>query len=1162
MNSKHIFHLSTIVALFFIIAPLTSAYCFGGATCQYSCDFGTEKYVGPCAGPWDTWPSESYDCCEPDYSCSDWGGTCQTGYTCELLSPPRQSAFGTCPNYQTCCGDTYTCTQDYSQDCVTGGCGQNRPNGSGTCPNGQYCCGEEYTCSDTFGQSCSSQMCSTINRKDGSGTCPGFDTCCGEEYTCPNTFGQVCANSCSFENRRPGTGTCPGAETCCGEEYTCVKYGGYCVSNGRVGPPSIYDLTPMFANQGADFWCYPDLQDLVGGLCDYDEVCCRSNPNAYPNTPTITGPTIGLVNVNHSFSVTGSDPAGDNLRYGVSLSGANAVELWLPSQTGLVASGTTQTFQKNWSTAGAYTLKALTVDSGGLYSVNWASHSIQIVSVLSVDAGGPYNQTVGTPIQLNGLSAGGSVVTSWLWTITDNQGNCTLTNSTAQTPTINCTNIYKPTTLSLSITDSLNQTASDITTVTLIPLPTCSVLEVSPAFVRKSDPVTIIIEFNDFQVDPLIAVDDTVSCGNGITTRATCYNLTTTPYSGKCSATCNYVIDAVAQNLTIGANVSSQTQNKVCTSSSIRVSPNQAPLVPLIIRTTPGIAKVTSPQSFDISSTDPDGDGIRYQVDWNGDGIYDELIPANSFSTPDNIEITNFSPSGVAVNGTYTWTTPGLKTFKVRAEDSFSLAKSDWATSTLNLTVGPSCAVIPSGIITSSYDANIDFNINFSSFSGPAITSSNLNSKCYSGTNPPTNAEFRDINPTENTFLMKCPNHKNDGNVSVLIQSNVSGESAICSTDIIINLTANAGADLSAAPRQNVLLNGTAFGGTGIYTYNWAKIRDVNPANPKCTLTNATTLTPTLYCDVDALMSGDYNAILTFTVNDGKTFATDVVNVSITYPSLAPFSISAGPDTSGLIGQNIQLTGTATGGLKFVGGPQDYIINWSFVSPSPFGNCRIDDNKTLTPKVYCAGLDANGVKILRLDVNDAAYQTRFDEVNVTVNDITCPNLEMNCRPIGSTFPNEYQTPYNCSTSGVLKACYSKGYPPVSSDVNSITSIIGEVTNDGIFLTLTCTHDLQADINLYIVSPVFQILVTPARIDCNTTPARSMITPITPLVANNLLLEAIADITPNTTKCERCKDQAFFNYSIYKKAVIPDNEPVLVLIIAIFVVAIISLKKKR
>ncbi|MDP1690073.1 MAG: hypothetical protein Q8L52_02625 [bacterium] len=91
---------------------------------------------------------------------------------------------------------------------------------------------------------------------------------------------------------------------------------------------------------------------------------------------------------------------------------------------------------------------------------------------------------------------------------------------------------------------------------------------------------------------------------------------------------------------------------------------NQPPAVPTIS------GSVSSPPntSYSFSSKDPEGNNIRYQIDWNNDKVVDEELPS----------ATTYVPSGTSVNAAKDWKSIGSKTFKVRAVDEGGVA-SAWS---------------------------------------------------------------------------------------------------------------------------------------------------------------------------------------------------------------------------------------------------------------------------------------------------------------------------------------------------------------------------------------------------------------------------------------------------------------------------------------------------
>ncbi len=93
---------------------------------------------------------------------------------------------------------------------------------------------------------------------------------------------------------------------------------------------------------------------------------------------------------------------------------------------------------------------------------------------------------------------------------------------------------------------------------------------------------------------------------------------------------------------------------------------NNPPRTPSIDGPTSG--KKGTEYPYDVRSTDPDGDEIKYVIDW-GD---------------DTIDTMGFYSSGVTVTVKHTWSEKGTYTIKVKAVDEHD-AESDWATLSVSM---------------------------------------------------------------------------------------------------------------------------------------------------------------------------------------------------------------------------------------------------------------------------------------------------------------------------------------------------------------------------------------------------------------------------------------------------------------------------------------------
>jgi hypothetical protein len=91
-----------------------------------------------------------------------------------------------------------------------------------------------------------------------------------------------------------------------------------------------------------------------------------------------------------------------------------------------------------------------------------------------------------------------------------------------------------------------------------------------------------------------------------------------------------------------------------------------APATPTL--TSGGACVVGTPHAINFVSTDPDGDNIRYGIDWDANGSIDQWVPPSGYVS-----------SGTTQTASRTYAIAGEKTVKVLAQDEGGLSSS-WAT--------------------------------------------------------------------------------------------------------------------------------------------------------------------------------------------------------------------------------------------------------------------------------------------------------------------------------------------------------------------------------------------------------------------------------------------------------------------------------------------------
>ncbi|MDD2657399.1 MAG: hypothetical protein PHD04_01905 [Candidatus Pacebacteria bacterium] len=124
--------------------------------------------------------------------------------------------------------------------------------------------------------------------------------------------------------------------------------------------------------------------------------------------------------------------------------------------------------------------------------------------------------------------------------------------------------------------------------------------------------------------------------------------------------------------------------------TTVTVAANQAPTAPTITGPTTGIPNTSYTYTF--TSTDPEGDSLHYEIDWDNNGTVDQTLPAGWVS------------SGTTQSQANNWASTGTKIFKARAVDSKASAGiSGWTTYTVTLSCAngtnnpPTCTQCPDG---------------------------------------------------------------------------------------------------------------------------------------------------------------------------------------------------------------------------------------------------------------------------------------------------------------------------------------------------------------------------------------------------------------------------------------------------------------------------------
>jgi len=112
---------------------------------------------------------------------------------------------------------------------------------------------------------------------------------------------------------------------------------------------------------------------------------------------------------------------------------------------------------------------------------------------------------------------------------------------------------------------------------------------------------------------------------------------------------------------------------------SVTVTYNRAPNAPTI--TGPIMGTAGRSYSFSFRATDPDGDQVRYRIDWDNNGTVDQVLPS-----------AGYVPSNTLRSASRSWPAPGTYTFRALTQDNNG-AQSEWRSHTITVSsTGPACS--------------------------------------------------------------------------------------------------------------------------------------------------------------------------------------------------------------------------------------------------------------------------------------------------------------------------------------------------------------------------------------------------------------------------------------------------------------------------------------
>lgn len=158
--------------------------------------------------------------------------------------------------------------------------------------------------------------------------------------------------------------------------------------------------------------------------------------NNAPGTPTLSCTTNGVTGMSYPYTATATDPDGDTLKYGFDWNKDGNVDQWMPA-SGFVASGTPQTANYSWASAGTYDIQVRAQDSNGAIS-GWATCSTTITVPTSGVCGAANGVAVtSTPTQYLCSTGTATTVTGtgpWNWTCQGSDAGATTDDVSCSAP--------------------------------------------------------------------------------------------------------------------------------------------------------------------------------------------------------------------------------------------------------------------------------------------------------------------------------------------------------------------------------------------------------------------------------------------------------------------------------------------------------------------------------------------------------------------------------------------------------------------------------------------------------------------------------------------------------------------------------------------------------
>ena len=394
-----------------------------------------------------------------------------------------------------------------------------------------------------------------------------------------------------------------------------------------------------------------------------------THPPSKPNKPS--GPSYGNAGVSYTYSTSATDPDGDKIRYGWDWNGDGTVDEW----TDLYDSGITVNVSHSWSNGGIYYIKVKAKDENGIEG-EWSDNlTVTLNSPPSKPnkPSGPSYGNAGVSYTYSTSATdpdGDKIRYGWDWNGDGTVDEWTDLYDSGITVNVShsWSNIgeYKVKVKAKDEHGVVSQWSNSLTV---------TIGNIKPA-------VSILSPLNGSFVNGSVLISGKAWDENGNETLKKVEIRIDGGIWKKANGTASWHYEWNTSSYTNGTHtIEARAYDGISYSDIAKINVtvnNEAPSLPVI--TAPSCGYANASYAFNVSSTDKNGDKIKYGFDWNNDSVVDEW--------------TDYYESGAMASATHSWNKSGEYCVKVKAKDEYGM-ESEWSihTITINYSLPPEVSI-------------------------------------------------------------------------------------------------------------------------------------------------------------------------------------------------------------------------------------------------------------------------------------------------------------------------------------------------------------------------------------------------------------------------------------------------------------------------------------